>query len=89
MKNDYKGHKIRIERESDGDCVKAYHYVTLPGASKPKFADLDPYHRGDDIVKLWIDAGYPDRIGVGPLTKEALQQIIRADQIECVEENKE
>lgn len=78
---DYKGHQCRIEldyeRNPDGsvDVVKAYHYVRMPNGQE-QFADISPYDTNPKTVNMWIDAGYPDRQGSGPLSREQLQQMI-------------
>ena len=72
---DYKGHHIIVEEDRDYDVAKLWHYVVTPEGKK-LFADISPYDTGEETLKLWIDAGYPKRVGVGPLTKEDLIKII-------------
>ena len=72
----YKNHTCVIELEYEDDCIKAWHYVTMPNGTK-RTADLTPYDRSRRIVELWIDAGYPPRQGVGPLHQEDLEKMIQ------------
>lgn len=72
---EYKGHKCEIDLDYEEDNIKAFHFVTLPGGER-KFADITPYDQSRKVVELWIEAGYPDRIGCGPLHEEDLCQMI-------------
>lgn len=67
----YKGHFCQIERDIEDDCIKHFHYVTLPEGRK-LFADITPYDSSKLTVNMWIDKGYPQRKGVGPLHREDL-----------------
>lgn len=72
----YKGHQCTITHDFEEDCVKAWHTVILPDGSKV-VADITPYDSRQKTVQLWIDAGYPKRIGVGPLHREDLEDMIK------------
>jgi hypothetical protein len=72
----YKNHKLSIEMMEEDDCVKAWHSATLPDGSK-RFADISPYDRSEQTFRLWVDAGYPKRIGCGPLHREDLEKMIK------------
>ncbi len=72
----YKGHKCKITADYEDDCVKAWHDVVLPNGEK-KFADITPYDWDPSTVELWIDAGYPSRISIGPLHREDLEGMIK------------
>ena len=72
----YKRHKCHIKTDDDGDCIKAFHYVLPPGGEKELWADINPYDTSPETVNLWIDAGYPERQGCGPLHREDLEQML-------------
>tara|TARA_R100001244_G_scaffold20210_1_gene20911 strand:+ start:67 stop:318 length:252 start_codon:yes stop_codon:yes gene_type:complete len=76
VKFTYKGHTCKIEHDFEPDCVKAWHIVVKPNGEKV-YADITPYDSGREVVKLWIDAGYPDRQGCGPLHIEDLQKMVK------------
>ena len=68
----YKGHRCLIEPDYEEDCVKAWHIVITPDGRR-LWADISPYEWGRRIVNLWIDKGYPNRTGIGPLHLEDLE----------------
>jgi len=67
----YKGHKCEIFHDWEDDNCKAFHFVIKPDGEK-LFADITPYDGTKETVEAWIDAGYPERKGMGPLHKEDL-----------------
>jgi hypothetical protein len=72
----YKSHDCKIEFHVEPDVVKAWHTVTKPNG-ETVFADISPYDTTKGTVNHWIDAGYPSRIGVGPLRYEDLKKMIK------------
>lgn len=79
---EYKGHTCRITLDYEDDNIKAWHEVTKPGEDKATFADITPYDQRPLVVELWIDAGYPERIGCGPLHEEDLRKMIEERELE-------
>lgn len=76
----YKGHQCIIEIDYEEDNIKAFHFVVKPDGTR-LWADISPYDSTKETVKLWIDAGYPERIGYGPLHREDLKQMIEEKQL--------
>jgi alpha-amylase/alpha-mannosidase (GH57 family) len=73
---EYKGHKIRIALDEEpNEVTKAWHYVYTPEGQEI-IADISPYDTDPRTVQMWIDAGYPKRQGIGPLSKEDLLSMI-------------
>lgn len=70
----YCGHICRIEIERTEDNRRAEHFVMTPDG-RTLFADLNPYDDSQAIVEMWIDAGYPQRDGIGPLDIDDLARI--------------
>lgn len=81
----YKEHLCKIQIIEEPDVVKAWHTVVLPSGEEV-FADISPYDRSEDTVKLWIDAGYPKRqagqYSSGPLHAGDLRLIISKEELE-------
>ena len=71
----YKNHDCRIEFHVEPDVCKAWHTVTKPNG-ETVFADISPYDTTKGTVNHWIDAGYPSRVGVGPLQYQDLKSMI-------------
>jgi hypothetical protein len=72
----YKNHECVIEFDVEPEeCIKAWHWVTKPNGEKV-CADLSPYDWNETSVELWIDAGYPKRIGTSPLNVHDLRMIL-------------
>jgi len=71
----YKGYHCRIEHDYEEDNVKAWHIV-VDQSGKETTADITPYDSSPEVVRLWIDAGMPKRIGSGPLRREDLEKMI-------------
>ena len=69
----YKNHDCRIEFHVEPDVCKAWHTVTKPNG-ETVFADISPYDTTKGTVNHWIDAGYPSRVGVGPLQYEDVKK---------------
>jgi len=79
----YKNHHCVIEFDVEPEeCIKAFHWVTKTTGEKV-LADISPYDWKESTVELWIDAGYPERIGVGPLDVKALQTILEIKNATC------
>jgi len=70
----YKDHKCEIIHDCEPDCIKAFHFVTKPDGEKV-LADITPYDSNRITVMAWIDAGYPDRQGCGPLHLKDIKKI--------------
>lgn len=73
----YKNHRCIIEHDYEDDCVKAFHFCTLPDGKKV-WADITPYDSSTVTFKLWIDAGKPKRISCGPLHREDLEKMLQS-----------
>ena len=73
----YKGHVCKVEFMHEPDVIKAWHTVVKPDGEEV-FADITPYDSTDGTLMLWVDAGYPKRIGCGPLHREDLEKIIES-----------
>lgn len=71
----YKGHRLEIEIECDDDCRKAFHFAYCPDGIR-RFADITPYDFSEQTFRLWVDAGYPKRIGCGPLHRDDIEKIL-------------
>ena len=72
----HKNHQCSIEFDVEPEeCIKASHWVTKPDGEKV-FADLSPYDWSESSVELWIDAGYPKRIGIAPLDVVDLKMLL-------------
>lgn len=71
----YRGHRLEIEFDCDDDCIKAYHIAYCPDGIR-RSADISPYDSSEQSFRLWVDAGYPKRIGCGPLHREDLEKIL-------------
>ena len=72
----YKNHECEIEFDVEPEeCIKAWHWVTKPNGEKV-CADLSPYDWDISTVKMWIDAGYPKRIGIAPLEVVDLRMLL-------------
>lgn len=74
---EYKGHKIIVEDDYEDDNIKTYYTVITP-SGKTLYPDVTPYpyKGGVKAVELWIDAGYPARVGSGPWDVESLQKVL-------------
>ena len=82
----YKGHKCRIEFDYEDDNIKARHYVIKPDGEEC-CADISSYDTRWQVVELWIDAGYPERVSCRPLNAKDMLKIfhekkIAEDQVE-------
>tara|TARA_B100001778_G_C18450043_1_gene566279 strand:- start:357 stop:599 length:243 start_codon:yes stop_codon:yes gene_type:complete len=73
----YKNHDCRIEFHVEPDVCKAWHTVTKPNG-ETVFADISPYDTTKGTVNHWIDAGYPSRVGVGPLQYEDVKNMAKS-----------
>ena len=72
----YKNHECVIVFDVEPEeCIKASHWVIKPDGEKV-FADLSPYDWSESSVELWIDAGYPKRIGIAPLDVVDLKMLL-------------
>ena len=71
---EYQNHKVEVDFMDDGDCVKTWIEVHCPDGEM-RFCDVSPYGDTTVEVKKWIDLGYPDRIGTGPLSMKDLEFI--------------
>ena len=79
----YKKHQCVIEFDVEPEeCIKAFHWVTKTTGEKV-LADISPYDWKESTVKLWIDADYPQRVGVVPLHVEDLQTILEKKNATC------
>ena len=59
----------------EDDNVKAWHSV-VGSDGKEIVADITPYDSSTETLRLWIDAGMPNRIDSGPLHREDLEKMI-------------
>ena len=71
---EYRGHRVEITELRDDDVSKLWHDVHCPDG-EVRFCDVSPYGDTTAEIKKWIDLGYPDRIGTGPLTMYDLLKI--------------
>ena len=71
----YKGHTILIEEEKEVDNILHWIYVTKPDGERV-FADVSTDEDAKQTVELWIDAGYPLRVGGGPWELASLKKLM-------------
>lgn len=72
---EYKCHKVYMDEDIEPEeCIKKNYTVTCPDG-QVRCPDVSPYGDVTDAIKMWIDLGYPYRIGCGPLDVADLQKI--------------
>ena len=62
----HKGHTIVPFEMPEDDNLKIDYDVICPDGTL-RSPDVSPYSATQDLINRWIDLGYPERIGVGPL----------------------
>ena len=55
-------HRCEVDEELEPDNRKLFHTVHHPELGR-MLADISPYSSGREVVELWIEAGYPNRLG--------------------------
>lgn len=58
----YKGHRIVPWEDIREDCIKLCYDVFCPDGIE-RTPNVSPYRNEKEIIKKWIDLGYPKRIG--------------------------
>ena len=81
----YKGYTIdiRCEKEAGDSVVKAYHHIYSENGDMV-LANITPYDASQMTVKMWIDAGMPERLLVNGISVPFTR-----DDLEILTENKE
>ena len=80
----YKNYKITVDPDILKDNIKWFHEVEDMDTGETIGADLDSYDNSLYIVALWIEAGMPKRIGVGPLRIEDLEKMVEERNFEKI-----
>ena len=80
----YKDHQCRIEYDREWVTVrgglreekKAWYIVRKPNGQE-LYADISPDNDDEELMKMWIDAGYPERLGKAPLDRSYLEFLLK------------
>ena len=80
----YKDHQCRIEYDREWVTVrgglreekKAWYIVSKPNGQE-LYADISPDNDDEELMKMWIDAGYPERLGKAPLDRSDLEFLLK------------
>ena len=80
----YKDHQCRIEYDREWVTVrgglreekKAWYIVRKPNGQELS-ADISPDTDDEELMKMWIDAGYPERLGKAPLDRSDLEFLLK------------
>ena len=80
----YKAHQCRIEYDREWVTVrgglreekKAWYIVRKPNGHE-LYADISPDNDDEELMKMWIDAGYPERLGKAPLDRSDLEFLLK------------
>jgi hypothetical protein len=75
----YNGHTIIPFEMPEDDNLKIGYDVVCPDGNL-RSPDVSPYSATEELINRWIDLGYPERIGVGPLDDGDLD-FIEANQL--------
>ena len=73
---EYKDHQCRIEYDREEDNIKAWYIVKKPDGQEV-YADISPYNDDEELMKMWIDAEYPARLGNAPLDRSDLECLLK------------
>ena len=76
----YKDHRIVPWEYIREDCIKMCYDVFCPDGIE-RSADVSPYGDQTEVIKKWIDLGYPKRIGVGPLSMKDLDSLSQSQNL--------
>ena len=80
----YKDHQCRIEYDREWVTVrgglreekKAWYIVRKPNGQE-LYADISPDNDDEELMKMWIDAGYPERLVKAPLDRSDLEFLLK------------
>ena len=80
----YKDHQCRIEYDREWVTVrgglreekKAWYIVRKPNGQE-LYADISPDNDDEELMKMWIDAGYPESLGKAPLDRSDLEFLLK------------
>ena len=80
---EYKDHQCRIDdrewvtvRGGIREEKKAWYIVRKPNGQE-LYADISPDNDDEELMKMWIDAGYPERLGKAPLDRSDLEFLLK------------
>ena len=82
---EYKDHQCRIEHDREWvtirggireEKIKAWYIIRKPNGQEV-YADINPYNDDEELMKMWIDAEYPARLGNAPLDRSDLECLLK------------